>query len=50
VITAALAIVGTLVCLGIVKLVVKQLRVDDADEARGMDEVEHGEIAYNSFQ
>jgi Amt family ammonium transporter len=50
VITAALAIVGTLVCLGIVKLVVKQLRVDDADEARGMDEAEHGEIAYNSFQ
>ncbi|MDO5397325.1 MAG: ammonium transporter [bacterium] len=48
VITAALAVVGTLVCIGIVRLFTP-LRADSEDEARGMDDSEHSEIAYNSF-
>ena len=48
VITVALAAVGTLVCVGIVRIFTP-LRVNPEDEARGIDECEHGEIAYNSF-
>ena len=48
VITVALAVVGTLVCIGIVRLFTT-LRVDAEGEARGLDDSEHGEIAYNSF-
>ena len=48
VITAALAVVGTLVCVGIVRIFTP-LRVDTEEEARGMDDSEHSEIAYNSF-
>ncbi len=48
VITIAVAIVGTLICAAIVKLIVP-LRVDDMDERLGLDESAHGERAYPTF-
>ena len=48
VVTIAIAIVGTLVCAGIVKLIVP-LRVDEHAERIGMDEAMHGERAYPTF-
>lgn len=48
VITIAVAIVGTLICAGIVKLIVP-LRVSERDERMGLDETMHGERAYPAF-
>lgn len=48
VVTIAIAIVGTLVCAGIVKLIVP-LRVDEHAERIGMDEAMHGERAISDL-
>ena len=48
VVTAAVAIVGTLICASIVKLFTP-LRVTEYDERMGLDESQHGESAYPSF-
>lgn len=49
IVTIAFAIIGTLVCVGIVKLFTKKLRVDEMDERIGLDMTQHGEQAYPSF-
>jgi Amt family ammonium transporter len=46
--TIAYTVVGTLVCIGITRLFGK-LRPDDRDEKIGLDESQHGESAYPSF-
>ena len=46
--TIAVAIVGTLICASIVKLFTP-LRVTEHDERMGLDESQHGESAYPSF-
>lgn len=48
VITIAVAIVGTLICIGIVRIFTP-LRVDPKEEMVGMDASQHGENAYPSF-
>ena len=48
VITIAIAIVGTLLCAFVVKLVTP-LRVSDHDERIGLDKSQHGEEAYPTF-
>ena len=48
VITIAVAIVGTLICIGIVRIFTP-LRVDPKDELVGLDASQHGENAYPSF-
>lgn len=48
VVTIAVAIVGTLICMGIVKLFTP-LRVSVKEEQLGMDQSQHGESAYPSF-
>ncbi|MFT8888835.1 MAG: ammonium transporter [Ethanoligenens sp.] len=48
-ITIVVAVVGTLIALGIAKLCVKKLRVTSRDEDVGLDASEHGESAYPSF-
>jgi len=48
VITIAIAIVGTLICAGLVKLITP-LRTTDYDEKIGLDLSQHGESAYPSF-
>ena len=48
VVTIVVAIVGTLVCLGIVKIFTP-LRVDDKEEMVGLDISQHGESAYPTF-
>ena len=48
VVTIAVAVVGTLICVAIVK-VFTPLRVDDLEEKRGLDVTQHGESAYPSF-
>jgi Amt family ammonium transporter len=47
-VTIAVAVVGTLICIGIVKLITP-LRVSDKEEAVGLDRSEHNEKAYPSF-
>lgn len=47
-VTIAVAVVGTLVCVGIVRLFTK-IRVDDKDERVGLDVTQHNESAYPSF-
>lgn len=49
VVTIALAVVGTLVCVGLVKLLVGNLRVSTHEERVGLDITQHGERAYPSF-
>ena len=49
VVTIAIAVVGTLICAGIVKLFTKTLRVSEMDERLGLDSTQHGESAYPSF-
>lgn len=44
----AIAIVGTLVCLGLVRMVTS-LRVTPEEEVSGLDYALHGEVAYNFF-
>ena len=48
VITIAVAIVGTLICIGIVRIFTP-LRVDQKEELVGLDASQHGENAYPSF-
>ena len=47
-ITIVIAVAGTLVCVGIVRIFTK-IRVDDRAETIGLDLSEHGEKAYPSF-
>ena len=48
VITIAVAIVGTLICIGIVRIFTP-LRVDPKEELVGLDATQHGENTYPSF-
>ena len=48
VVTIAVAVVGTLICAGITKLITP-LRVEHKEELVGMDVTQHGEHAYPSF-
>lgn len=48
VVTIAIAVVGTLICLGLTRLITP-LRVSEHDEKLGLDMTEHGETAYPSF-
>jgi Amt family ammonium transporter len=48
VITIAVAVAGTLICIGITRLFTK-LRVDHKEELIGLDTTQHGERAYPSF-
>lgn len=48
VITIAVAIVGTLICIGLVRIFTS-LRVDPKEEMVGLDASQHGENAYPSF-
>lgn len=48
VVTIALAIVGTIICVQVVKLF-GELRVSEHDERLGLDITQHGERAYPSF-
>ena len=48
IITIAIAIAGTLICYGIVRLFTNP-RVTEMEERIGLDTVEHGERAYPSF-
>ena len=48
VITIAVAIVGTLICIGLVRIFTP-LRVDPKEELVGLDASQHGENAYPSF-
>lgn len=47
-VTIAVAVVGTLVCIGITRIFTK-LRVDHKDELLGLDTTQRGEQAYPSF-
>ena len=47
-VTAAVAVVGTLICVAIVRLFTS-LRVDKREEQLGLDISQHGESAYPSF-
>ncbi|MCC8028693.1 MAG: ammonium transporter [Lachnospiraceae bacterium] len=47
-ITIVIAVAGTLVCAGLVRLFTK-LRVDDREEQIGLDSSQHGEKAYPAF-
>ena len=42
------AVVGTLICIGIIRIFTP-LRVDQKEEALGLDISQHGENAYPSF-
>ncbi len=48
-VAAAFAIAGTLIAVGVAKLVVKNIRVSHEDEEVGLDVSEHGESAYPAF-
>ena len=48
IITAAVAVVGTLICIGIIRIFTP-LRVDQKEEALGLDISQHGENAYPSY-
>lgn len=48
-ITIVIAVVGTLVAVGIAKLFTKNIRVSSRDEDVGLDLTEHGESAYPAF-
>ena len=47
-ITIAVAIVGTLLCYGVIRLVTNP-RASEMEERIGLDTVEHGERAYPAF-
>ncbi len=49
VITIVVAVVGTLICFGITRLVGGKIRVSQRDERVGLDRSQHGESAYPSF-
>ena len=48
-VSIAIALVGTLICVGLTKLVAGDLRASEIDEKIGMDLSQHGERAYPSF-
>ena len=48
-VTILIAVVGTIVCYGLTKLLTGKIRVDAKDEILGMDITQHGESAYPSF-
>jgi Amt family ammonium transporter len=49
-ITIVVAVVGTLICYALTKLVSGgRIRVDERTERAGLDRIEHGEAAYPSF-
>jgi len=48
IVTIAVSVVGTLICLGLVRMITP-LRVSEHDEKVGLDNAEHGESAYPSF-
>lgn len=48
-ITIVVAVVGTLVAVGITSLVTKGIKVSKKDEDLGLDNSEHGETAYPAF-
>lgn len=48
-ITIVIAVVGTLICYGITRLLTGKIRVDIRDELMGLDVSQHGEAAYPSF-
>ena len=48
IITIIIAVVGTLICVGIVRIFTK-LRVSEKEEKLGLDVSQHGENAYPSF-
>ena len=48
-VSIAIALVGTLICVGLTKLVAGDLRATEIDEKIGMDLSQHGERAYPSF-
>lgn len=48
IITILVAVIGTFICYGIIRLVTKP-RIDEMDERVGLDMSEHGERAYPSF-
>ena len=48
VVTIAVALVGTLLCVGITRIFTK-LRVEPKEETLGLDATQHGEQAYPSF-
>ena len=45
----AVAVIGTLLSIGIAKLCTKRIRVESKEEEIGLDIVEHGEQAYPAF-
>lgn len=47
-ISIAIAIAGTLICYGLVRIFTK-VRVDEKEERIGLDQSQHGENAYPSF-
>ncbi len=48
-ITIVVAVVGTLICYGITRLVSGSIRVEEREERTGLDRSEHGESAYPAF-
>ncbi|MHB1485733.1 MAG: ammonium transporter [Saccharofermentanales bacterium] len=48
-VTIAIAVIGTLVAVGVAKLVTRKIRVSVRDEENGLDLSEHGENAYPAF-
>lgn len=48
-VTIVIAVVGTLVCYGITRLLTGKIRVSHKDETIGLDITQHGESAYPSF-
>ena len=48
VVTILVAVVGTLICLALVRLITP-LRVDEKEENIGLDLSQHGESAYPTF-
>jgi ammonium transporter len=48
-VTIVIAVLGTLIAVGIAILVTKNLRVSERDERNGLDASQHGESAYPAF-
>ncbi len=48
-ITIVIAVVGTLICYGITRLLTGNIRVSLREEMVGLDITQHGEVAYPSF-
>ena len=48
-ISIAAAVVGTLICWGLTKLIIREPRVEQKEERLGLDRTQHDESAYPSF-